>query len=249
MEHKKLRKQFIGEHTVIFTDSVHTFGTDGVLLSDFANPKKQDKTLELGTGCGIISLLWCRQEAPSFIEALELQPDAVDLVNMAIAENGLQNRLSVTLGDLKTIDQYFSKGYYDLVVMNPPYKRADDGVVSPVSGLAIARHELECTLQDICNAASTVLNTGGRFCMCHRPGRLAEVMVAMVRWGIEPKRLQMVHQSPSQSPNLFLIEGKKGSNPGLTVEPPLFMEDDNGNPSKRIQEIYSEYYQQRDKNI
>lgn len=249
MEHKKLRKQYLGDSIVIFTDSVHTFGTDGVLLSDFASPKFSDKTLEMGIGCGIISLLWCRNNAPEKIHALELQADAVDLVNMAIEENGLHNRLLIKQGNLKSVEQYYPKGFYDLAVMNPPYKKANDGVITPVLGLAIARHELECTLDDICNAASKVLNYGGRFCMCHRPSRLSEVFLSMAKHGIEPKRLRFVQQKQNSEPNLFLIEGKKGSNSGLSVESPLIMENDDGTPTHEIQRIYREYYKQKDRNI
>ncbi len=249
MEHKNLKKQYIGDTVAIFTDSVHTFGTDGVLLSDFACPKRNDKTLEIGIGCGIISLLWCRCDSPKEIHALELQEDAVDLVKMAIQENGLEHRLTIRQGDLKKIESYYAKGFYDLVVMNPPYKKANDGVITPVSGLAIARHELQCNLDDICQAAAKVLNFGGRFCMCHRPARLAEVMVSMKKVDIEPKRLRMVQQRFDSQPNLFLIEGKKGSQSGLTIEAPLIMEGDKGDPTTEIIRIYEEYYKQKDRNV
>lgn len=249
MKHDKLKKQYLGDTIAIFTDSVHTFGTDAVLLSDFSNPKRNDKTLEFGTGCGIVSLLWCRGNAPAQIHALELQEDAVDLVNMAIAENGLENRLTIQQGDLKKVERYYNKGYYDLVVMNPPYKKANDGVMTPIPGLAIARHELECTLDDICFSAAKVLNFGGRFCMCHRPSRLSEVLVAMVKNGIEPKRLRFVQQRFDLAPNLILIEGKKGGQEGIVVEAPLIMEQQDGTPSAEIARIYQEYYKQKDRNL
>ena len=248
MEHLKLKKQYIGDAIAIFTDSVHTFGTDGVLLSYFAAPKAADKVLEMGTGCGIVSLLWCRSPLPKEIHCLELQEDAVDLVNMAIEENGLQGRLIIQQGNLKEIEQYFSKGYYDLVVMNPPYKKAGDGVVTPVRGLAIARHELECNLDDICFAASKALNFGGRFCMCHRPSRLAEIIVAMKKANLEPKILRMVQQHPQAEPQLILIEGKKGSQSGMNILPPLILEDNNGEKTKEFCDIYKEYYKQKERN-
>ena len=42
----------------IAVSSDHTFGTDAVLLSDFAKIKARDKALDMGTGCGIIPFLW-----------------------------------------------------------------------------------------------------------------------------------------------------------------------------------------------
>ncbi len=248
MIHQDLRKHYIGTNTVVFTDSVHRFGTDGVLLAHFAAPRLRDKTLEFGTGCGIISLIWCRNGKPAHIDALELQADAVDLVRLAIEENNCIDQLNVIHGDLKLVDRYCQKGSYDLVVMNPPYKKANDGVVTPIVGLAIARHEIKCDLNDICTSAALMLNSGGRFCMCQRPSRLTDVLLAMHKSGIEPKRLRFVHQKATAAPNLFLIEGKKGANTGLIIEPPLILEEDNGNATDELIAIYGEYYEQKERN-
>ena len=39
----------------ICTSNEHKFGTDAFLLSDFAQVKRKDRCVDLGTGCGIIS--------------------------------------------------------------------------------------------------------------------------------------------------------------------------------------------------
>ena len=36
----------------------HTFNTDTILLAHFAAPKHKERCIDLGTGCGTISLLW-----------------------------------------------------------------------------------------------------------------------------------------------------------------------------------------------
>ena len=45
----------------ICVSNEHKFGTDAFLLSDFAQVKRKDKCVDLGTGCGIIPLLWFRE--------------------------------------------------------------------------------------------------------------------------------------------------------------------------------------------
>ncbi len=50
----------IGGGKKIYVSSTHTFGTDAVLLADFAHPKKGERSLDIGTGCGIIPFLWLR---------------------------------------------------------------------------------------------------------------------------------------------------------------------------------------------
>ena len=115
--------------------------------------------------------------------------------------------------------------------------------MNPEEKKLIARHESECTLDDICQAASKLLQFGGRLCMCQRPERLADVMESMRRFDIEPKRLRMVQQRKSKAPKLFLLEGRRGGKRGfLDVLPTLFIEDENGGFSQEMLEIYGDYY-------
>ena len=46
--------------------------------------------------------------------------------------------------------------------------------------------------------------------------------------GLEPKRLRFVCARAGAVPSLALIEGRRGAAPGLTVEPTLLLEDENG---------------------
>ena len=52
--------QPLGNGAEIYVSKNHTFGTDAVLLSNFANPRRSEKAVDLGTGCGIIPALWMR---------------------------------------------------------------------------------------------------------------------------------------------------------------------------------------------
>lgn len=242
-----IKEQFLGGGMSVFTSDVHTFGTDAVLLASFAQPRKRTKAAELGTGCGIISLIWCRDGNCSTIDAVDIQKEACELVNAAAKKYGLTDKLRVHNADLKSLDGVLSAGSFELVVMNPPYKPKDDGLRCERREVAIARHEIMCNTDDITSAAARLLNTGGRLCMCQRPSRLCDVMVSMRLHGIEPKRLRMVHQREGTRPNLFLIEGKKGAAGGLIVEKPLVIENPQGDFSDEIKEIYGEYYAMKGK--
>ncbi len=242
-----VKEQFLGGGMSVFTSDVHTFGTDAVLLASFAQPRKRTKAAELGTGCGIISLIWCRDGNCSTIDAVDIQKEACELVNAAAKKHGLTDKLRVHNADLKSLDGVLPAGSFELVVMNPPYKPKDDGFRCERREVAIARHEIMCNTDDITSAAARLLNTGGRLCMCQRPSRLCDVMVSMRLHGIEPKRLRMVHQREGTRPNLFLIEGKKGAAGGLIVEKPLVIENPQGDFSDEIKEIYGEYYAMKGK--
>ena len=60
MDESIIKKEPLGNGFFINVSKHHTFGTDAVLLADFANAKKADKLIDLGTGCGIIPFLMLR---------------------------------------------------------------------------------------------------------------------------------------------------------------------------------------------
>ena len=114
-------------------------------------------------------------------------------------------------------------GQFDLVTCNPPYKAANSGIQSADAQRQTARHETAGDIRDICAAASRLLQYHGRFCLCCRPERLADVICAMRENRIEPKRLRMVSKTPESAPWLFLLEGRKSAKPFMQIEPALFV--------------------------
>ena len=112
------------------------------------------------------------------------------------------------------------------------------GLTGDNTAKTIARHETLCTLEDVISQAAKVLTSKGRFYMVHRPFRLAEIMSTMVRCGIEPKRMRLVHPFADKEPNLVLIEGMRGGNSRIQVEKPLIVYDRPGVYTEEVLEIY-----------
>lgn len=249
MTENDIKKEYLGNNISVFCSKTHRFGTDAVLLEFFAlngkTPPK--KIMDFGCGCGIIPMLYARDLPNADITALDIQGDAIELVNMAIEHNSVSKRVHALNCDLKNIStDYF--GQFDLVSMNPPYKRKGAGLMTENEGLNIARFELECTFNDIVISAKKLLKTGGRLCVCNRPNRLADMICAMRENGIEPKRMQTVSQRMGFEPMLVLLEGVVGANANITILPPLYLEDENGKLSEQAQKIYAKWEYDR-KNI
>lgn len=241
----------LGNGVQIIVSDTHHFSTDTILLSDFANVKSSDCAIELGTGCGTMPLLWIREKPVKQITAVEIQSDAVDMLSRSIAhniQNGITNAQCITpiCADLKELKGVCEYGHYNVVVCNPPYKLSGSGITNPDDSKKIARHEQSCTLDDICSAASKLLQYSGRFCICQRPERLADVMESMRKFSIEPKRLRLVQQRKQKEPKLFLLEGRRSGNRGfMQVMPTLFIEDEQGDFSQEMKQIYGIYKEGR----
>lgn len=230
-----------GGISVIVSDENH-FSTDTVLLADFAAPKKHERTMEFGAGCGAISLIWCRNTPPKSVTSVEIQPQAADMMRRSVELNGLADKITVVNADLRLLDGIADAGSLDMIAMNPPYKIGGGGVVNDDLQKRIARHETECTIDDITKAAAKLLRFGGRLCLCQRPERLTDVILSMRSAGIEPKRLRLVQQRTDKAPKLFLVEGKRGGRSGgLVTLPTLLIEDGSGGFSEEMISIYGDY--------
>lgn len=232
----------LGNGVSVYVTDSYRFSTDTILLANFSEPKGKKKCAELGTGCATIPLLWCRHNKNLDITAVEIQEDACLLAQKSVDLNNLNDNINILNADLKELNGKVVFGSYELVVCNPPYKIVGGGITNQHSARKIARHETQCTLDDICKSASRLLQFGGKFCICQRPERLADVMESMRNFGIEPKTLRMVEQRVAKAPKLFLLEGRRGGKRGfLNVLPTLFIEDENGNYSQEMIDIYGSY--------
>lgn len=227
----------------VLTTPQHTFNTDTILLASFCAPKRQELCADLGTGCGTIPLWWAARSRPKHIWAIELQEQAAEQARCSVERCGLSSLISVVQGDIRDLPPVPGMEDLHLISCNPPYQAAGAGIPSQGKQEQLARHEFTCTLEDVAQVARRRLRWGGRLCICQRPQRLADAMVIFREYGLEPKRLRLVQQRPQKAPFLFLLEAKRGGNPGLVVEPTLFIEGEQEGLSPEMAGIYGEYRQ------
>lgn len=199
------------------------FGMDAVLLANFARVKKHERVLDLGTGTGIIPILMTAKTEGEDFTGLEIQEESADMARRSVIHNHLEEKVKIVTGDIKEAANMFGHVSFDVITTNPPYMIGNHGIANASDTKAIARHEVLCTLDDILRESARLLKPKGRFYMVHRPFRLAEIMTKMVQAGIEPKRMRLVHPFIDKEPNMVLIEGLRGGNSRMTVEPPLIV--------------------------
>ena len=197
------------------------FGMDAVLLANFARVKKHERVLDLGTGTGIIPILLTAKTEGEDFTGLEIQEESADMARRSVIHNRLEEKVKIVTGDIKEAANIFGPVSFDVITTNPPYMIGHHGIANALDTKAIARHEVLCTLDDILRESARLLKPKGRFYMVHRPFRLAEIMTKMVQAGIEPKRMRLVHPFIDKEPNMVLIEGLRGGNSRVTIEPPL----------------------------
>lgn len=227
-----------GEDLQVCVGPVHKFGTDAFLLADFAQARHKDLCADLGTGCGIIPIVLYKKYDPCKIYAVELQPEAAAQCRETVQTSQLEEKIFPIEADLRELGDRIAPGTLDLVTCNPPYKISCTGILNDDRQRQIARHEITCTIEDVCRTASRLLKFGGRLCICQRPERLADVICAMRAHRLEPKRLRFAAKDAQTLPWLMMIEAKLGAKPFIQVEQPLFSMNPDGSFTDEMLKIY-----------
>lgn len=210
---------------IIQNPSWFCFGTDAVLLSDYAKTsiKKGAKVLDMCSGNGIIPILLSKKSCADKIYGLEIQEPVAEMAKRSVKLNNLEDKIEMICGDLKNAESYFSRSFFNNIICNPPYKEAGGGLINKNDPTTIARHEILCSLEDIVRVSSILLEPNGKLCMIHRPERLADILCLMRKYRIEPKRLRFVHPMPEKTATMILVEGAYCGRPKLFLDPPLYV--------------------------
>lgn len=210
---------------IIQSPDVFSFSLDAVLLADFANLKisSKIKIMDLCAGNGAVGL-FTSQKTKGQIFQIELQERLADMGQRSIQLNGLQNQVHMVNLDLANTFNKFEKDSFDYVLCNPPYfKDQTTSKKNPNPYLAIARHEIKTSLDQVLEVASGLLKMNGKLYLVHRPERFSEILSVMTRYRLAPKKVRLVYPRKNGEANMVLIEAiKDGRAGGMRFVEPLY---------------------------
>ncbi len=212
-----------GTLTVVQPRAGYRFAVDAILLGRFARPRSRDRVLELGAGCGVVSIMLAALHHPREVAALELQSDLAEMA----ARNASLNDLAMVrtiCADLRThrIEE-IKPATFDLVVANPPYRALRSGRESPNHSRRIARGERGATLDEFVAAAARYASHGAKAAFVFAAARSAELIATLSAHALEPKRIRFVHPRIGMPASTILVEARKGGGVEVEVEPPLVL--------------------------
>lgn len=223
---------------IIQSPSVFAFSLDAVLLARFAYvPIQKGNLIDLCSGNGVIPL-FLSARTKGKITGVEIQERLYDMAARSVEYNGLQEQIQMIHGDIRDMPKQLGFGRFDVVTCNPPYfTTPSKEEINPNEHLAIARHEILCTLEDAVKASSQLVRQGGKVAFVHRPGRLLDMITLMRQYRLEPKRIRFVYPKQGKEANTLLVEAIKDGSPDLKILPPLFVYNDEDEYTAEIREI------------
>lgn len=230
---------FNGRIQVKQNRSGYRFSIDPVLLAHHAKPGPGDTVLDLGTGCGIIPLILAYHHPAITIWGIEIQPDLAHIAEINVKENQMKGRIHILCEDIKSLTNEMISKPVNLIVSNPPYRKANSGRINPDLEKAIARHEIRISLPEVIEIASRMLSISGRFITIYPAERMTDILMQMRESGLEPKYIRMIHSKQDTPAKLVLIEAMKGGHTGTSIGPPLITYQNDGSYTDEVEKMFS----------
>ncbi len=203
--------------SVYQSDNYYKFTQDAILLAKFCNIKHSDNVLEICAGSGVISFYAYSLCPFNHLYFNEIQPEMCEIIEENIKFNGFKRKSKIfncNLTDLKLSD--FPKNL-DVIICNPPYQKINNNSkINDRYEIAIARHEIKATLEDIIKKSSELLKDKGRLYMVHIAPRVTEIVIYCAKYNMQVKRMKFIFNGDKEA-YLVLIEAVKGANSGVRV--------------------------------
>lgn len=216
-ENERLDDLLFNDMHIIQNKNEYCFTSDAVLLANFCKAKKLDNVVDLCSGSGIVGLLFYAKNLCKSMTLVELQTSFCDMAKRSILLNNLQDKVNVVNARVQDTPKILQKEFYDLVLCNPPYKKAESHKISEKREIAVCKYELELNFDELCCAVSKILKFGGKFCFVHESNRLCELVSTLQKYNLEPKKIEVCYPAKKSESNVVLIEAVKGGKSGVII--------------------------------
>ena len=200
-----------GDWTIWQLEAGHRFSADDLMTAWLAAEVAPGarKLLDLGAGIGSVGLLTLWRMAPeSTLVMVEAQGVSHALARRTIATNGLTERVTPRLGDLRDPASVPEADAFDLVTGSPPYIPLGKGVVSPHPQRAACRMELRGTIADYALTAVRAMRPDGWFVCCFAAGD-PRAEAGLLAAGLHIRHRRDIVFRPGQAPTIALFATRR----------------------------------------
>lgn len=214
------------------------FTIDAFLLAGFVKPKPEQTLVDLGSGGGVLSLLFAGQDKVREVRSIEIQPELAEMSRRSVALNQLEQQIQVIHGDLRVLPENLRLNSFDHVISNPPFYPVGQGLVSENKALAMAKFEVGCTLKELIKTMAKLVKGNGRVSLIYPSERLSELIAVLYQFHLTPKRICLIFPYPGTESNLVLLEARPGAKDNLKVLPPFYIYQQDKEYSEAMKRIF-----------
>lgn len=210
---------------ILQNEKLYTFTSDSVVLANFIKGKEKDVAVEIGAGCGVISILVHAKTNINKIFAFEIQKEMANICEKNLKLNDFNKEITLINDDIKNYEKYISKASADIVFSNPPYFKETDFEQSKIK--KIAKEEVKLNCKQLVELASQILKNGGSFYCCYLASRSAELIQMCQNNNLTVKEMFFTENGKGQV-KLIVLKCVKGGRNEVVVYPNLITNEENG---------------------
>lgn len=200
------------------------FSLDSILLAEYVKIKDDDFLLDMCTGNAAVPLI-ISTKTKAKIVGYEIQKDIAALANESVTINGLIDQINIINDDIKNINHFYKSESFDIITCNPPYfKVTKHKYQNENEYLALARHEIAITLEDIFAISFKYLKNNGAFYLVHRAERLDDIMYLGRINRLNVKEIQFISTKQKDEANTVIVKCIKNSKCGVKVKKEICVE-------------------------
>lgn len=226
-----------GELLLVQRTDKYCFNSDSVLIANLIDNPRNKVIADLGAGSGVISILLAGKRGAKRVYAVELQEFMLELLDKNVVLNDLSDVIEIVPGKMQDAYETIGKNVCDVVVSNPPYSKVCEGLASKDEQIALCRHEIAVTLDEVIASAATLLKPKGAAYFIYKTARLGEVFNAVHAKGMAVKKLYMISPTPSAPVDTVIVKAVKGAAEGLVLEQ-ITVFDENREMSESVAKLY-----------
>jgi tRNA1Val (adenine37-N6)-methyltransferase len=164
-----------------------------------------------------VGLLLARENPYCRLLGVDIQAELLRQARVSAEINGLAN-IQFLRADLRKYPWSDSLERFDMVLANPPYRKAGTGRISPDPIRAAARHEIHGDVSDFARSAASLLRDGGASTWIYLAERYDDLETAAKGAGLTPVRRRPVISRKGDEPSLILLEALRGEGVGILYE-------------------------------
>ena len=209
-------------------------GVDGVLLGAWANVSGSS-ILDVGTGCGVISLMCAQRNTTATIYAIDKDENSIKEAIINFQKSPWSERLEATLEDF----MHNNLNNLDLIISNPPF--FNSGIKKPSTPREVARHQSSLSPAVILDKGSNMLNDNGRISMILPFDQSDEIRLHAESLGLKLIRANYVKDHASSKPKRSLMEFAYSGEPVKSIET-LVLHSADGAPSPEYKNLCKDFY-------
>jgi tRNA1Val (adenine37-N6)-methyltransferase len=162
-----------------------------------------ERVLDIGTGTGLLSLMFAQKNSNSIIDAIEIDDEAFQQANENIAASPFADRIHAILGDARSFS--FDKKY-DLIISNPPFY--ENELRSEKKNKNVAHHGEELSFRELFVVIKNNLSDEGSFFLLLPYKRYNEIREILFELGLAITQLIFIRQSIKHDYFRIILEGK-----------------------------------------